>query len=256
MQGKLAEARALLDRLAAGERQRLAELERLREAEAHRLAEERAAAEHAARAAEAARQALEAQALPRHSTSTRLQAQEPTPPPAHDALALIHSAEIQPPCQAQEPTPAYGQAPQVLAPTHAPQAPLQAQEPTPVPAHEVHAALWSQECLPAAGEQAREPQSATGWGRGSRSRHRPLGGTAAAAEADGDAVYAAKADKVVTFARAQIGKPYVRGATGPSSLRLPGAGAGRPGGRRGSTCPRRGEQARCGRRVSRRAAPR
>ncbi|MFI6108197.1 NlpC/P60 family protein [Streptomyces sp. NPDC051310] len=32
-----------------------------------------------------------------------------------------------------------------------------------------------------------------------------------------DGGYAAKADKVLAFARAQIGKPYVRGATGPSS---------------------------------------
>ncbi|MEU1894909.1 C40 family peptidase [Streptomyces pristinaespiralis] len=32
-----------------------------------------------------------------------------------------------------------------------------------------------------------------------------------------DGTYAAKADKVLTFARAQIGKPYVWGATGPSS---------------------------------------
>jgi cell wall-associated NlpC family hydrolase len=32
-----------------------------------------------------------------------------------------------------------------------------------------------------------------------------------------DGTYAAKADKVLAFARAQIGKPYVWGATGPSS---------------------------------------
>ncbi|MEU8673873.1 NlpC/P60 family protein [Streptomyces sp. NPDC048560] len=35
--------------------------------------------------------------------------------------------------------------------------------------------------------------------------------------ADADSSYAAKADKVLAFAAAQIGKPYVWGATGPSS---------------------------------------
>ncbi|MEU3447014.1 C40 family peptidase [Streptomyces thermolilacinus] len=39
------------------------------------------------------------------------------------------------------------------------------------------------------------------------------GGTAGA----GDRAYAAKAGKVLAFARAQVGKPYVRGAAGPSS---------------------------------------
>ncbi|MEU2180045.1 C40 family peptidase [Streptomyces thermolilacinus] len=40
-----------------------------------------------------------------------------------------------------------------------------------------------------------------------------VGGTAGA----GDRAYAAKAEKVLAFALAQVGKPYVRGAAGPSS---------------------------------------
>ncbi|CAL9507527.1 hypothetical protein SUDANB37_03597 [Streptomyces sp. enrichment culture] len=40
-----------------------------------------------------------------------------------------------------------------------------------------------------------------------------VGGTAGA----GDRAYAVKAGKVLAFARAQVGKPYVRGAAGPSS---------------------------------------
>ncbi|TXS56515.1 C40 family peptidase [Streptomyces sp. t39] len=44
----------------------------------------------------------------------------------------------------------------------------------------------------------------------------PSGGTGTGTGA-ADGSYAAKADKVLAFARAQIGKPYVWGATGPSS---------------------------------------
>ncbi|MEU9705598.1 NlpC/P60 family protein [Streptomyces sp. NPDC047981] len=111
VQRKLGEARTLLARLTAEEKERLAELERKREAEARRKAEARAKAEAEARAkaAEAERKRQE---------------------------------------EAQQPT-----------------------EPTPPP-----------------------PDSGAG-----------------------DSTYAAKAEKALAFARAQIGKPYVWGATGPSS---------------------------------------
>ncbi|WP_405389069.1 NlpC/P60 family protein [Streptomyces sp. NBC_01102] len=42
-------------------------------------------------------------------------------------------------------------------------------------------------------------------------------GTGTGGDTDSDSGYAAKADKVLAFARAQIGKPYVWGATGPAS---------------------------------------
>ncbi|WP_406731182.1 NlpC/P60 family protein [Streptomyces sp. NBC_01794] len=53
-------------------------------------------------------------------------------------------------------------------------------------------------------EQEQQPGTGTGAGAGTGS------GTA-------DSRYAAKADKVLSFARSQLGKPYVWGATGPSS---------------------------------------
>lgn len=58
------------------------------------------------------------------------------------------------------------------------------------------------------GGQAREAagRSADAAGAGGGSGSGTAGGT-----------YAAKAERVLSFARAQIGKPYVRGATGPSS---------------------------------------
>ncbi|WP_242483071.1 NlpC/P60 family protein [Streptomyces sp. HSG2] len=45
----------------------------------------------------------------------------------------------------------------------------------------------------------------------------PLGGRASETVPSGDSGYAPKGDKAVAFARAQIGKPYVWGATGPGS---------------------------------------
>ncbi|MGW4230930.1 NlpC/P60 family protein [Streptomyces sp. NPDC004980] len=42
-------------------------------------------------------------------------------------------------------------------------------------------------------------------------------GTGTGSDTGSDSGYAAKADKVLAFARAQIGKPYVWGATGPAS---------------------------------------
>lgn len=47
-----------------------------------------------------------------------------------------------------------------------------------------------------------------------REQQPPTGGTGGTTDGGG---YTAKADKVLAFARAQIGKPYVWGATGPSS---------------------------------------
>ena len=54
-----------------------------------------------------------------------------------------------------------------------------------------------------AAQEAEQPSTGTDTGTGSGS--------------DADSSYAAKAEKVLAFARAQIGKPYVWGATGPSS---------------------------------------
>ncbi|MFB4422462.1 NlpC/P60 family protein [Streptomyces sp. QL37] len=58
----------------------------------------------------------------------------------------------------------------------------------------------------AAQEEAEEEEAGSGSGTGTET-----GGTGS------DSGYASKAEKVLAFARAQIGKPYVWGATGPSS---------------------------------------
>ncbi|MFC5799597.1 C40 family peptidase [Streptomyces formicae] len=59
-------------------------------------------------------------------------------------------------------------------------------------------------------EQAQQQESA-GSGTGS-------GADTGTGSSTGSGTYAAKAEKVLAFARAQIGKPYVWGATGPSSF--------------------------------------
>ncbi|MGW8949930.1 NlpC/P60 family protein [Streptomyces sp. NPDC055709] len=61
--------------------------------------------------------------------------------------------------------------------------------------------------------QEREQQEQSGSGTGSDTGSGTGTGTGTAGGA-----YAAKAEKVLSFARAQIGKPYVWGATGPSSF--------------------------------------
>ncbi|MFJ4966209.1 NlpC/P60 family protein [Streptomyces sp. NPDC088729] len=61
----------------------------------------------------------------------------------------------------------------------------------------------------AAEEKAREEAAGQGGGTG--------GGTDTGSGSGADSGYAAKAEKVLAFARAQIGKPYVWGASGPSS---------------------------------------
>lgn len=58
--------------------------------------------------------------------------------------------------------------------------------------------------------QEQEQQPGTGTGTGTGAGTGTGSGTA-------DSRYAAKADKVLSFARSQLGKPYVWGATGPSS---------------------------------------
>lgn len=60
-------------------------------------------------------------------------------------------------------------------------------------------------------EREQQEQSGSGTGAGSDTGSGTGTGTAGGA-------YAAKAEKVLSFARAQIGKPYVWGATGPSSF--------------------------------------
>ncbi|MFI1930337.1 NlpC/P60 family protein [Streptomyces sp. NPDC020330] len=60
-------------------------------------------------------------------------------------------------------------------------------------------------------EAAKESGGGSGTGSGSGT------GTDPGSDTGADSGYAAKAEKVLAFARAQIGKPYVWGATGPSS---------------------------------------
>ncbi|MEQ4605770.1 NlpC/P60 family protein [Streptomyces bacillaris] len=67
----------------------------------------------------------------------------------------------------------------------------------------------------AAKESAEAGGSGSGSGSGSGTGTSPGSGTGTGTEAGSG--YAAKAEKVLAFARAQIGKPYVWGATGPSS---------------------------------------
>ncbi|PAN01896.1 glycoside hydrolase [Streptomyces sp. Alain-F2R5] len=61
-------------------------------------------------------------------------------------------------------------------------------------------------------EQAAQRESGSGSGSGSSS-----GGTGTTEPSAPDASYGTKAEKALAFARAQIGKPYVWGATGPGS---------------------------------------
>ncbi|WAX78396.1 C40 family peptidase [Streptomyces sp. KMM 9044] len=62
-------------------------------------------------------------------------------------------------------------------------------------------------------EEARQQEAASGASGASGSS----GSTMTTPSASTDSSYAAKAEKALTFARAQIGKPYVWGATGPGS---------------------------------------
>ncbi|WP_371625434.1 NlpC/P60 family protein [Streptomyces sp. NBC_01116] len=62
-------------------------------------------------------------------------------------------------------------------------------------------------------EAAKEPGGGSGTGSGSGTGTDPGSGTGSGTGSG----YAAKAEKVLAFARAQIGKPYVWGASGPSS---------------------------------------
>lgn len=62
-------------------------------------------------------------------------------------------------------------------------------------------------------EAAKESGGGSGTGSGSGTGTDPGSGTGTGT----DSGYAAKAEKVLAFARAQIGKPYVWGASGPSS---------------------------------------
>lgn len=65
----------------------------------------------------------------------------------------------------------------------------------------------------AAEEAAKESGSSTGTGTGSGTE----AGTGTGSGTGSDAEASTRAEKVMAFARAQIGKPYVWGATGPSS---------------------------------------
>ncbi len=63
-------------------------------------------------------------------------------------------------------------------------------------------------------EEAQRDESGTGAGTGAAPGAGTSPGTGTGSSSD---AYAAKAEKVLAFARAQIGKPYVWGAAGPSS---------------------------------------
>lgn len=62
----------------------------------------------------------------------------------------------------------------------------------------------------------RQPGDGTGSGTGSGAGS-GTGSPDSGASSSGDGSYAAKAEKVLAFARAQMGKPYVWGASGPNS---------------------------------------
>ncbi|MFC9852787.1 C40 family peptidase [Streptomyces prasinus] len=72
----------------------------------------------------------------------------------------------------------------------------------------------------AAEEEARQPESGSAGASGTSEpsgSSGSSGSTSTAPSASTDSSYAAKAEKALAFARAQIGKPYVWGATGPGS---------------------------------------
>ncbi|MEU3975958.1 C40 family peptidase [Streptomyces bacillaris] len=69
----------------------------------------------------------------------------------------------------------------------------------------------------AAKESAEAGGSGSGSGSGTGTGTSPGSGTGTGTGTGAGSGYAAKAEKVLAFARAQIGKPYVWGATGPSS---------------------------------------
>ncbi|WP_404948689.1 NlpC/P60 family protein [Streptomyces sp. ARC14] len=66
-------------------------------------------------------------------------------------------------------------------------------------------------------EAAKESGGDSGSGSGSGTGTSPGSGTGTDTGTGTDSSYAAKAEKVLAFARAQIGKPYVWGASGPAS---------------------------------------
>ncbi|MFE7119793.1 NlpC/P60 family protein [Streptomyces sp. NPDC057654] len=63
----------------------------------------------------------------------------------------------------------------------------------------------------------KEQGSGSGSGSGSESGHKGDGSDSGAPSGSHSGTHSAKADKAIAFARAQMGKPYVWGATGPNS---------------------------------------
>ncbi|MFF6782026.1 NlpC/P60 family protein [Streptomyces sp. NPDC012510] len=83
------------------------------------------------------------------------------------------------------------------------------------------AAQTTQEAQEAQGATTAAPREATGTAQGATgatgaTQEEPSAGTESTTPAE-DSTYASKAAKALAFARAQIGKPYVWGATGPGS---------------------------------------
>ncbi|MET9481123.1 NlpC/P60 family protein [Streptomyces sp. NPDC006638] len=183
VQEKLVTARTLLSRLVQEETARLAALERARDEEARRLADVRAQEEAARLLEEQQAQAQLAQQLEEQAQAeaeAQARAAQAQAQAQLDAQARMEAQEAQ---QAQAQlleAQAQAQA-QTLQPPLAPLAPL----------------------LPTVPAQQPDPATLT----------TPFAAPAPAP----DSTYATKAAKVLAFARAQIGKPYVSGATGPSS---------------------------------------
>ncbi|WP_327234904.1 NlpC/P60 family protein [Streptomyces sp. NBC_01317] len=191
VQEKLVTARALLSRLVQEETARLAALERAQDEEARRLADVRAQEEAARLREEQQAQAQLAQQLEAQAQQAQAQAQAEA-----EAQAQARAAQAQ--LDAQARAEAQEALDQALAQQAQAQQLLEAQAQTLQPPLAPLAPLLS--AVPA------QPDPVT--------LTTPFVTTPAPAP---DSTYATKAAKVLAFARAQIGKPYVSGATGPSS---------------------------------------
>ncbi|MFJ1599384.1 NlpC/P60 family protein [Streptomyces sp. NPDC088261] len=191
VQEKLVTARTLLSRLVQEETARLAALERARDEEARHLADVRAQEEAARLLEEQQAQAQLAQQL--EAQAQQAQAQAEAEAQARAAQAQVQAQlDAQAQVQAQLDAQARAEAQEAQEQARAQQAQAQlldAQLPPRTPLQQPLAPL-----LPAVPAQ-------------------PGPATVTAP----DSTYATKAAKVLAFARAQIGKPYVSGATGPSS---------------------------------------
>ncbi|MFJ2648807.1 NlpC/P60 family protein [Streptomyces sp. NPDC087420] len=198
VQEKLVRARTLLSRLVLEETARLAALERAQDEEARRLADVQAQEEAARLREEQQAQAQLAQQLEAQAQQAQAHAQAEARAQA-EAQAQARAAQAQ--LDAQARAEAQEAQDQVLAQQVQAQQLLEAQAQAQTPLQPPLAPLAP--LLPAVPAQPGPVTLTT-----------PFVATPAPAP---DSTYATKAAKVLAFARAQIGKPYVSGATGPSS---------------------------------------